>query len=94
MKTVLLLFAATAIYGAEKSGPKPIPNDRQEAISRVMLSAQQAQSNAAAATKAAQDKFEEYKAMLTKLQKEFGAEGCDLTLDKQWSCPNPITAAK
>ena len=93
MKTTIIFLMATAIslFAAEAAqNPKPIPADRQEAISRLMLSVQQSQANANAAEKMAEQKIEEYKAALQKLQKEFNAEGCDLTFDKQWSCPKPV----
>jgi len=91
MKTTIILLMATAIsLCAAEASPKPIPSDRQEAISRLMLSVQQSQANATAAEKMAEQKIEEYKAALQKLQKEFNAEGCDLTFDKQWACPKPV----
>lgn len=93
MKITILFLTTFSLFAAETARtPKPIPADRQEPISRVMLSVQQAQANAAAADKMAQQKIDEYRAMLQKLQKEFNAEGCELTLDKQWSCPNPAPA--
>ncbi len=73
--------------------PKPIPAERHEEISRKMLPALSLESQAlraqAAADQAkaqAEGAMREYQDLLGKLQKEFEAPGCELTLDKTWAC--------
>lgn len=76
--------------------PKPIPSERYEEISKKMLTAQSAQiqamqiqAEAEKAIKAAETAMKAYSELKAALQKEFGAEGCDLSLEKTWiGCPD------
>jgi hypothetical protein len=91
-----LLLAATFALAADTKpavGPVPIPKDRHEEISRVMLKLQQAQMAQVQAQAAVDSATSEYRSLLDKLRKEFDAPGCDLAIDKTWHCP-PAPAAK
>lgn len=102
----LALLTTLALCAEETKGPKPIPADKQEEISRVMLGLQSAQVKVLAIKAQAAEAEAElsktndiYAKMLDKLRSEYGAgPRCVLTVDKQWSCPpaaeNPQPAKK
>lgn len=96
MKILVLTCMSVALFGADlEKTPKPVPAERHEDISKKMLAAQsaqiqamQAQVQAEKAIKAAEAAMKVYEDLRTALQKEFGAEGCDLSLEKTWvGCP-------
>lgn len=94
MRIVLFAFAASMAL-AEAKKPKEIPPSRHEEISRKMLAAQgaqnfamRAQAEAERALRAAEDAAKRYEELKVSLQKEFEAEGCDLSLEKTWVCPD------
>ena len=72
---------------AEASGPKAIPADRQESLSRIMIQMQALQLQASKAASALDQGTAQYNQIITALQKEFDAEGCSLNIDKTWDCP-------
>ena len=76
---------------AKVAGPVPVPENRQEEISRAMLSFQAAQMDARKAQDELDRAGKNYSALLEVLRKEFNALGCDLTMDKKWSCPAPAS---
>lgn len=95
MKTLIAVLALSLSAFAEeaKVTPKPIPAERHEDISRKMLPAMaleaaflRAQAQAEQARAQAEAASREYQELLGKLQKEFEAPGCELTLDKTWAC--------
>ena len=85
-RVVVLVIAAVAVLGADQP-PKQIPADRHETISRAMIRVQSAQLAAVEAEKRAEAARADYERLLEDLRKEFGAQGCALTIDKQWQCP-------
>lgn len=95
MKTLfaVLALSLTAFAEEAKVTPKPIPADRHEEISRKMLpalalesQALRAQAEADRIKAQAEKAMGEYQELLAKIQKEFDAAGCELTLDKTWAC--------
>jgi hypothetical protein len=94
LTALFVLAADTKPPVTSPVGPVPIPKDRQEDISRAMLHVQQTQMAEVQTRTAAESAAEHYRIMLTALQKEFNAEGCDLDLDKTWrNCPVEKTPA-
>lgn len=101
MKLIFVFLAVSLLCLA--GDPKPIPATEQESISRTMLILQNEQLSKVqlaaqveealhqADQKIAQAK-KNYDDLMTKLRKEYGAEGCDLNLDKTWSCPKKTDA--
>ncbi len=82
----VMLVAALA-WGAE-AVPKPVPVEKQEALSRLMLAVQDSQL-AVARAQAVQARAEaQYAAALAAAKKDAGAEEeCQLTFEKTWVCP-------
>jgi phosphoribosylaminoimidazole-succinocarboxamide synthase len=95
MKLIAILLLSTIVFAQDSAGPREIPKDRHEEISIKMLAAQAAQLNAVKArdeaqraAKVAEETIRQYEVFLADLQKEFGAEKCNLSLDKTWvDCP-------
>lgn len=98
--TSVILLSGLA-FAADK--PRPIPDNRQEEISRTMLILQNEQLNkvqlaaqAEAALRQADQRVTQAKKafddLMTKLRKEYDADGCDLNLDKTWNCPKKTDA--
>jgi hypothetical protein len=96
MKYLLILSVAVAFAG--DAGPSPIPPDKQEEISRLIIQIDEAeisrlqiQAQADIAIKQAEARVEAAKRLLQQrlapLRKELHAEGCELNLDKTWKCP-------
>jgi len=103
MKPFLLALIVAVFAMAQApptSKPVDIPADRREAISQLMLQVQRAQIGLQAtqleaqaavlkAQNAVRDQQAAFSAMENSLRKEFHAEGCDLTIEKKWKCPDP-----
>jgi hypothetical protein len=105
MRLVSLAFSASLIFAADlpKTGPQPIPASRHEEISRALITAQDAQlhtrllrDEAEKQIKIAQDAeqqaIQSYVKLVQKLQVEFHAEGCTISIEKTWTCPTPANA--
>ena len=73
------------------AGPLPIPEDRHEGISKLMLSFQAAQLDARRAQDDLDRAMKNYQALIEVLRKEFNAPGRELTMEKKWSCPPPAS---
>lgn len=95
MRYTLILFAALTLAAEDKPTPRPIPPERHEEVSRLVIRYQDAHLRIAEAEKEVIRLKElatgiglEYGKLIAKLQKEYGADGC--TLDPQaktWNCP-------
>jgi hypothetical protein len=101
MRTITLLLALAA-----DPQPKPIPPERHEIVSRIMLRATLAQVNLLsireraviesdqlrAAERERDSAARAWRSLLEAYQREFHAPGCEISVDKKWECQKGIDA--
>ncbi len=93
MKTILLSVVLSAAAIAE-SAPKPIPADKHEAISKILLRIEAAQIQYEHAQAELQKAQAEWSTELSALQKEYDAPGCYPDVyTKAWNCPPSAPSA-
>ena len=94
----LLAFYRNDYTCRRRRAAHPIPPEKQEEISRLIIQIDEAeiarlqiQMQAEVAIKQAEAKVEAarkvFQQRLAPLRKELHAEGCELNLDKTWKCP-------
>lgn len=89
----MLLAAGLAAQDPEAGlpvgDPTPLAAEEQERASRAMIRLLGARMEAQAAEQRLREAEQAFRRTLDELRQRHNAQGCALTVDKQWECPPP-----